>query len=85
MKLKNNFILHKNNDQYMMVGVGCGFNGMIRSNATAGKIIELLKDGCTESELVTKMCDLYDAPEEVIARDVASVLASLREVGAIDE
>ena len=68
-----------------MVGVGAAFNGMVRSNPTAAKIIELLADSITEEELVGKMCELYDADPAIIERDVKAVVSKLREIGAIDD
>lgn len=85
MKLKSNFVVHKTGDECLMVGVGAAFNGMVRSNPTAAKIIELLADSITEEELVGKMCELYDADPAIIERDVKAVVSKLREIGAIDD
>ena len=85
MKLKSNFVVHKTGDECLMVGVGSAFNGMVRSNPTAAKIIELLREDITEAEIVSKMCEIYDADSRVIERDVKSVVAKLREIGAIDD
>ncbi len=57
---------------------------MVRSNGTAGFIITCLEKETTEDEIVEKMLAEYDAPREVIARDVKKVIEQLRGIGAID-
>ena len=38
----------------------------------------------TEEEIVDKMAEKYDAPREVIAKDVEKVLEELKKYGAVD-
>ena len=86
MKLKDCFITHEAENEHITVSAGgSSFNGLIRSNKTAGFIVECLKAETTEQEIVEKMLKKYDAPREVIASDVAKILANLRGIGAIDE
>lgn len=86
MKLKEGFITHQTQGEHITVSAGgSGFNGLIRSNGTAGFIVECLKTDTTEEAIVEKMLAKYDAPRMLIAADVAKVLASLREIGAIDD
>ena len=86
MKLKEGFITHQTQGEHITVSAGgSGFNGLIRSNGTAGFIVECLKNDTTEEAIVEKMLAKYDAPRTLIAADVAKVLASLREIGAIDD
>ncbi|MBQ7291618.1 MAG: PqqD family protein [Clostridia bacterium] len=86
MKLKEGFITHQTQGEHITVSAGgSGFNGLIRSNGTAGFIVECLKTDTTEEAIVEKMLAKYDAPRTLIAADVAKVLASLREIGAIDD
>jgi len=68
-----------------MISVGGSFNGMVRSNPTAARIIEILKKEVTREEIIDKMLDEYDAPRSIIEQDVDKIVASLREIGAIDE
>ena len=58
---------------------------MIRSNATGVEILKLLDNDCTEAEIVDALFDRFDAPREVIARDVAKTLGQLRATGLLDE
>lgn len=86
MKLKKGFITHETDGEHITVSAGVSsFNGLIRSNSTAGFIINCLADGTTEDAIVEKMLEKYDAPREVIAADVKKVIANLRGIGAIDD
>lgn len=88
MKLRNGFITYATGGEQIMVAAGEAaehFRGMVRSNKTAAYIIDCLKNEITRDELVEKMIEKYDAPQNVIARDVDSVLASLKKIGALDE
>jgi len=86
MKLKNEFITHETNGEHITVTAGnTSFNGIIRSNQTAGFVIDCLREDTTEEEIAKKMFDEYDAPMEVISADVKKVIDKLRSIGAIDE
>lgn len=85
MKLKEGFVTHEVAGEQVMLATGSAvFSGLVRSNATAAFIVECLKQPTTEEEIVAKMVEKYDAPQDVIARDVAKVVAQLRDIGAID-
>ena len=86
MKLKNGFITHESNGEHITVTAGStAFNGMMRSNTTAGFIIECLKKETTKEEIIQKMSDTYDAPVEVLEKDVDKILEQLHSIGAIDD
>ena len=61
------------------------FSGLVGSNRTAAFIVDCLKSETSESELVEKMIEKYDAPKEIISKDVKKILDTLRSIGAIDE
>lgn len=87
MKLKNGFVTHNVGSTQMMVATGpaaAGFHGLVRSNETAAFIVNCLKKETTEQEIVEAMLKEYDAPEEVIARDVRSVVEKLQAIGALE-
>ena len=49
MKLKDGFITHEGAGEHITVSAGSvSFSGMIRSNQTAGFIVECLKEEITE-------------------------------------
>lgn len=86
MKLKEGFITHESGADHIMVTAGnVDFNGMIRSNKTAGFIIECLKSEVTKEDIIEKLLEKYDAPRELIEKDVEKVLEQLRAVGAIHD
>ena len=85
MKLKENYITQMIEDVQFMVPVGIkGFSGIVRSNETAAFIVDCLKEETTEEAIVDRMCAEYDAPRNVIAADVKEILATLREIRAIE-
>ena len=84
MKLKDTFITYNAAGEHTMVATE-GFSGIVRSNKTAAFIIEALKTHTTEEQIVNDMEASYDAPREVIAKDVAAVIGKLRSIGAIED
>lgn len=85
MQLKEGFVTHEVAGEQVMLATGnATFSGLVRSNATAAFIVECLKEPTTEEAIVAKMVEKYDAPKEVIARDVAKTIAQLHSIGAID-
>lgn len=86
MKLRKEFITHESDGAQVMVAAGdVGFYGLVRSNQTAAFIINKLKEETTKEQIVSDMAVEYDAPREVIARDVEKILDKLRSIGALDE
>ena len=88
MRVKDGFISHNIGDEYMVVATGDAaenFNGIIRGNETLVYIFELLKGDTTEEEIVEAMCERYDAPKDIIAKDVAVVIQKIREAGFLYE
>ena len=88
MKLRNGFITYNSGSEQIMVAAGAAsdvFRGMVRSNATAAFIIDCLGQEITLEELTEKLTARYDAPREIIVRDLQKVLDTLRKIGALDE
>ena len=86
MKLRDGFITHASNGEHITVTAGAtAFNGMIRSNQTAGFIVECLKENVTKEDIIEKMLEKYDAPREVMEKDVEKLLEQLKAIGAIDD
>lgn len=86
MKLKKEFITHDTGTEYLLVPTGtAGFSGLARGNKTLGAILTLLKEDTTEEAVVAAMKARFEAPEELIIRDVRKALAELRKIGALDE
>ncbi len=86
MKLKNEFIAYETGDESLLVPTGkADFAGLVKGNRTLGIILDLLKKETTEADMVAAMKARFEAPEEVILRDVKKALSELRGIGAIDE
>ena len=86
MKLSKNFILHSANGETMLVPTGkAKFSGIVRGNKTLGAVLELLREETTEDAVVAAMKARFDAPDDVIVRDVGKVLGELRKIGAVEE
>ena len=86
MKLKEGFIAHDTGSESLLVPMGgAGWSGVVRGNRTLGAILELLKEDTTEAAIIEAMRTRFDAPEEVVARDVGKALAELRKIGALDD
>ena len=86
MKLKDDFITQDIDDTQFLVPVGAeAFHGIVRSNKTAAFIVNCLKQETTKEEIVDAMCKKYNAPRETIAKDVETVLNTLRRIRAIEE
>ncbi|MBR6717112.1 MAG: PqqD family protein [Oscillospiraceae bacterium] len=86
MKLNSGFISHSDGEDHLLVSTGAtAFSGLVRSNQTAAFIIFCLETETTEDEIVEKMLAQYDAPRDIIARDVKKIVEQLRGIGAIDD
>lgn len=86
MKLKKEFITHNSEEGQVMVAAGgAGFSGLVRSNHTAAFIVDQLKEDTTVEKIVDVMAKQYDAPREILQRDVAAIVDKLRSIGAIHE
>ena len=86
MRIKEGFILRKVGKQYVVAATGKAskdFNGMIRLNASAAYVFELLKEDMTEEALVAALLKEYDVDEETAKLDVDAFLSKLKEAGAL--
>ncbi|MBQ7592888.1 MAG: PqqD family protein [Synergistaceae bacterium] len=86
MKLSKDFITHNTGNDLIIVPSGkAKFSGVIKGNSTLAFIVELLKNDTTEAEIVNAIREKFDAPAEVIERDVKHALDELRKTGALEE
>ena len=85
MKLKDTYITHDSDGEQILLDTSSSFVGLIRNNKTAAFIVECLKEETTQEKIVEAMFEKYDAPKEVLAKDVSDVIEKLRKVGALDE
>ncbi len=86
MKIKEQFLTHEADGVSMLVPLGgTSFSGIVKGNRTLGVILQLLKNDTTEDAVVEAMCGRFDAPEDVIRRDVERTVRELRTIGALEE
>jgi uncharacterized protein YwgA len=86
MKLTEGFITHESEGEQIMVSAGeTGFAGLVRSNATAGFIVDCLKEETTREEIVDKILERYDVARDVAEQDLEQILQKLQGIGAIHE
>ena len=80
--------MHTVGNEHMMVATGEAakvFNGLVRNNTTANCILEQLLQETTMEEIVTRICDKYEASEEVVMADVNREIEEIRKAGFLDE
>ena len=86
MKLSDKFITHITDTESLLVPTGeADFSGIIRGNETLGAVLESLKEDVTRDDIVRSLKAQFNAPTDMIERDVDRALANLRNVGALDE
>ena len=88
MKLNENYI--KSN----VAGVSCvipvgeaaqQMHGMIKLNATADAIWDLLAAGRSEDEIVAALTAQFNAPADVLREDVAAFIGRLRDLHILED
>ena len=85
MKINSGFIAHDDGDQKLLVSTGATkFSGLVRSNSSAGFIIQCLETETNEDEIIAKMQKKWEVSDEIARRDVRKVVEQLRSIGAID-
>lgn len=86
MKLKPSFITHSSDSEHVTVSVDASaFSGLVRSNSTAGFIVEQLKHETSRDALVDACLATYDVDRATASAGVDKVLATLRSIDALDE
>ncbi len=87
MKIKNNFLLRKVADSYVVVPVGkmsLDFNGIITLNETGAFLFELLQKGCEREDLIAKLLDEYEVSAEKASADVDKFLEKVKESDVLE-
>lgn len=87
MKLKEGFVKHDSNGEQILIDAsGTNFSGLVRSNATAGFIVDCLACDTTKEEIAKKMLEKFEgATEKDVLEDIEMVTEKLRKIGALDE
>ncbi len=88
MKLKDGIVTNSIDGESFAIATGSAakeFNGLIKNNATAAFIFELLKKEQTEDSIVKAMTDKYEVDEQTARADVNELLNLLKSKNLIEE
>ena len=85
MKLKSDFLTYESEGEQIIVSVSGAFAGLARGNKTTAFIVDSLKEETDVESIISKMLEKYNAPRELIEKDVNMVIEKLRSIGAIEE
>ena len=88
MKIKDNFMLRKVADCFVVVPIGSAvaeFNGMINLNEAGAFLWQQLENDTTAQAVVDAMLEQYDVDEATAKADVDKFIAQLREASLIEE
>ena len=80
MKRNPNFILREIAGENILVPLtgDLALNGILSLNGFGREIYERIDESPSVEALVAALCELYDAPREVIAADVAEFLEQMK-------
>ena len=81
MKIKENFMLRKVADTYVVVPVGdavAEFNGMINLNEAGAFLWQLLENETTAEQVVEGLLQQYEVDEAIAKRDVDNFINELK-------
>lgn len=87
MKIKEDFVLRKVADSYVVVPVNSltlNFNGIINLNETGAFLFELLQRGAEREELIAKMLEEYDVEPQRAASDIDKFIEKVKEADILE-
>lgn len=82
MGIKDNYILHQMNEEYVIIEVSDGsleFSHVYYINETGAFIFKLLKQGLGKEDIIQQMAEEYDAPKEKLCSDYEAFLKMLQD------
>ncbi|MCD7796851.1 MAG: PqqD family protein [Clostridiales bacterium] len=88
MKLKDGIVTNTIDGKNFAIATGKAtkeFNGLIKNNATAAFIFELLKTDQTVDSIVSAMLDKYDVDEKTARNDVETLIEMLKSKNIVEE
>ncbi len=87
MKIKDDFILRKVAESYVVVPVGSmtlDFNGIINLNETGAFLFGILQNGADKDELLSKMIDEYDVTPQKAESDIDDFIQKLKDADILE-
>ncbi|MBQ8934105.1 MAG: PqqD family protein [Lachnospiraceae bacterium] len=89
MKLKGDFeLIQKDEFEKEVIAHGEAeerLGNILRSGETTNYIFQFLMEDTTEDEVVKKMTETFEAPEDQIREDVEMIVRGLRTLGFLEE
>ncbi len=87
MKIKEDFVLRKVADSYVVVPVNkltLDFNGIITLNETGAVLFEKMQKGTSREELIENLLAEYDVSREKAAADVDKFIQNAKDADVLE-
>ena len=87
MKIKEDFILRKVADSYVVVPVinmSLDFNGIINLNETGAFLFRLLQNGADREELLSKLLDEYEVTPQKAEKDIDLFIEKVKDADILE-
>lgn len=87
MRIKDDFILRKVAESYVVVPVGSmtlDFNGIINLNETGAFLFGILQKGADKGELLNKMLDEYEVMPQKAESDIDDFIQKLKDADILE-
>lgn len=87
MKIKEDFVLRKVADAYVVVpvnGMSLDFNGIINLNETGAFLFGLLQNDATKEELLEKMLEEYEVSQEKASGDIDIFVKKIKDADILE-
>lgn len=87
MKIKDDFILRKVADSYVVVPVNSltlDFNGVINLNETGAFLFELLQKGADREELIEKLLAEYEVEPGRAEKDIDAFIQKVKDADVLE-
>ncbi len=87
MKIKEDFLLRKVADSYVVVPVNSmslDFNGIINLNETGAFLFELLQKGAEKQDLLDRMLEEYEVAPEKAEIDIDNFIKKVKEADILE-
>lgn len=88
MKVKDGYILKKVAGENIVIATGearLSFNGIITFNEVGAEVFTRLDGTRTVDQITQEIASLYNAPKEIIEKDINKLIEKMRNHGLIEE
>lgn len=87
MKIKEDFILRKVADSYVVVPVNnmsLDFNGIINLNETGAFLFRIMQNGASREELLSKLLDEYEVSPQKAEKDIDLFIEKVKDADILE-